>query len=174
MKFEGKVTYRGCRGRSYRGWERLRIRGSVKEIELTLSNESSSAKFNNVSAADLSNLIEELEKIKKELENAPMKNAWAELSANRIPVGYNIDKEGEQTPSREKEIKMLKFNAEISFFLKNGYGKGAIISFNVPYSDRHDQDAINSIARAKMKAKYNKPYHYASIREIYNVDHFAD
>ena len=68
MKLEGKVTYRG--------WERLRIRGSVKEIELTLSNESSSAKFNNVSAADLSNLIEELEKIKKELENAPMKNAW--------------------------------------------------------------------------------------------------
>ena len=94
--------------------------------------------------------------------------------ANRILVWYNINKEGEQPPSKEKENKMLKFNAEISFFLKNGNGKGAIISFKVPYSDRHDQDVINSIARAKMKAKYNKPYHYASIREIYNVDHFAD
>ena len=66
MKFEGKVLLGKWTG----------MRPSMK-IELTLSNESSSTTFNNVSMNELSKLIEELEKIKEELENSPMKNAWA-------------------------------------------------------------------------------------------------
>ena len=32
------------------------------------------------------------------------------IRANRMPVWYNINKEGERSPSREKEIKMIKLS----------------------------------------------------------------
>jgi len=69
MKFTGKVTYHG--------WENGP--GTNKQIELTLScgwSRLSLASFNNVTKSDLDNLIKDLNRIKEELENAPMKNAW--------------------------------------------------------------------------------------------------
>jgi hypothetical protein len=68
MKFTGKVTYRG--------WENGPAYGTNKEIELTLSNRGAGTSFNNVTKSDLDNLIKDLNRIKEELENAPMKNAW--------------------------------------------------------------------------------------------------
>jgi hypothetical protein len=43
---------------------------------MTLSNRAAGTSFNNVTKSDLDNLIKDLNRIKEELENAPMKNAW--------------------------------------------------------------------------------------------------
>ena len=69
MKFEGKVTYRA--------WENGPAYGTNKTVQLTLSNESSGTTFQHLSMTDLTELIADLNRIKEELENAPMKNAWA-------------------------------------------------------------------------------------------------
>ena len=68
MKFEGKVTYRG--------WENGPAYGTNKTVQLILSNESSGTTFQHLSMTDLTELIADLNRIKEELENAPMKNAW--------------------------------------------------------------------------------------------------
>ena len=69
MKFKGKVTYRG--------WSNGPAWGTDKEVNLTLSSTDAATTFNNVTKADLDKLIKDLERIKKQLVNAPMKNAWA-------------------------------------------------------------------------------------------------
>ena len=69
LKFTGEVTYRG--------WENGPAGGTKKEVSLTLTRVGvASASFNQVTADELNSLIEDLVRIKEELENAPMKNAW--------------------------------------------------------------------------------------------------
>ena len=68
MKCKGEVTYHG--------WANSPAYGTNKTVQLTLSNESSSTTFHHLSKADLTDLIDELEQLIDELENAPMKNAW--------------------------------------------------------------------------------------------------
>ena len=68
MKFTGKVIYRG--------WENGPAYGTNKTVQLTLSNESSSTTFHHLSMTDLSELIDELERIKEVANVEPMKNAW--------------------------------------------------------------------------------------------------
>ena len=69
MKFTGKVTYRG--------FDNGQAWGTYKEVELTLSNPAAGTSFRNVTKSDLDSLIEDLNRIKEELENAPVKNTWA-------------------------------------------------------------------------------------------------
>ena len=68
MKFKGKVTYRG--------WNFGPAWGTDKEVKLTLSNTDASTTFSNVTKSDLDNLIKDLKRIKKKLEEAPDENAW--------------------------------------------------------------------------------------------------
>ena len=69
MKFKGKVTYRG--------WSNGPAWGTNKEVKLTLSSVDAETTFNNVTKSDLDKLIKDLKSIKKELEEAPDKNAFS-------------------------------------------------------------------------------------------------
>lgn len=69
MKFKGKVTYRD--------WLNGPAWGREKEVKLTLSNINASTTFSNVTKRDLDNLIKDLKRIKKKLEESPDKNAWS-------------------------------------------------------------------------------------------------
>ena len=72
---------------------------------------------------------------------------------------------------------MVKFGAEIGYFLKNGDARIKYITFKVPFDDRHDDEVIYALARARV----NKLYPASSVRslwtrpwitEYYAIDHF--
>ena len=68
MKVEGKVTYRG--------WENGPAWGTIKEMNLTFDFGTTEIIVKDVDDRGIAEMITQLEKLRVQLAEAPMKNAW--------------------------------------------------------------------------------------------------
>jgi hypothetical protein len=61
---------------TYRGWENGPAWGTYKEIKITLGIGATEVTVKNVDDFQLRQMIEQLESLRVQLAEAPMKNAW--------------------------------------------------------------------------------------------------
>ena len=61
---------------TYRGWENGPVWGTYKEMKVTLEIGGVEVTVKNIDDIHLQDLIEQLEALRVQLAEAPMKNAW--------------------------------------------------------------------------------------------------